>query len=182
MDAPACEHHPWPEFRPVTESTWEGVLSENCATGAPELTWTVYFDGYPDGRSGVQFHIEWIPFDVSSWRELEGAQAECEEFGEPIEAYLFDGEHSSFDYVRIEALHQAGTTVRFAIHLGWCEVDRVKVNDEDDWADIDRLRVVVDAEFKGIDIQTSNGRLADFIDTTGLALEAGGSAYRPTGA
>lgn len=182
MDAPACEHHPWPEFRPVTESTWEGVLAENWATGAPELTWSVYFDGYPDGRSGVEFHIESIPFTVSSWRELEGARAECEEFGEPIEAYLFDGEHSNFDYVRIEVLRQSGATVRFAIDLAWCEVDRVKVESaEDEWADIDRLRVVVDAEFQGVTVRTPNHRLADFIDTTGLVFDASHDVYRPSG-
>lgn len=182
MDAPACEYHPWPEFRPVTESTWEGVLSENRETGAPELTWSVYFDGWPDGDSGVEFHIESIPFAVPSWRELAGAQAGCEEFGEPIEAYLYDGEHSNFDYVRIQALHQTGTAVRFVIDLGRCEVDRVKVESaEEEWADIDRLRAVVDAEFAGITVHTPEHRLADFIDTTGLVFDASAGIYRPSG-
>jgi hypothetical protein len=67
------------------------------------------------------------------------------------------------------------------IHLGWCEVDRVKVNDEDDWADIDRLRVVVDAEFKGVTVRTPEHRLADFIDTTGLVFDASRDTYRPSG-
>lgn len=151
-------------------------------TGAPELTWSVSFTGWPDEESGVNFEIESIPFTVRSWRELAGARAECEESGEPIEAYLYDGEHSYFDYVRVEVLGQVGSTVRFAIDLAECEVDRVKVEPEGDtWADIDRLRVVVDTEFEGIAVHTPEHRLSDFIDTTGLVFDASDHTYRPGG-
>lgn len=182
MEAPACAHCAFPEVRLTPEGTLEGVLSENWQTGTVELTWSVSFWGWPDEHSGVDFRIESIPFAVPSWREFGGARAECTESGEPIDAYLYDGEHSYFEYVHIQALNQVGTKVRFAIDLGECEVDRVKVDPvEHTWADIDRLRVVVDAEFTGIAVRTSNGRLTDFIDTTGLVLEASGDTYRPTG-
>ncbi|ONM49802.1 hypothetical protein B0T44_06340 [Nocardia donostiensis] len=182
MDTSACEHHSFPEFGPLSNATWGGFLAENWATGAAELTWSIFFGGWPDEDSGVGFHIEAIPFTVPSWRELEGAYAECSEFGEPIEAYLFDDEHSNFEYVRIQALHQVGATVRFAIDLAECEVDRVKVDpDEHTWADIDPMRVVVDAEFEGVTVRTPEHRLADFIDTTGLVFDASCNIYRLPG-
>ncbi|WP_040792875.1 hypothetical protein [Nocardia paucivorans] len=178
MKTPPCEWHPVPEFGPLPNASLNGVLAENWHTGAAELHWSIRFVGWPDERSGVEFQIEAIPFTVPSWREFAGVQVECNEFGMPIEAYVFDGEHSYFEYVRIQALHQDGTTVRFALDLAECEVDRVKV-DDDLWVDIDRLRVVVDAEFKGVSVMTPEHRPSDFIDITGLVPDASGSIYRP---
>ncbi|WP_040793643.1 hypothetical protein [Nocardia paucivorans] len=182
MDASACEQYSSWEFLPFSNALWRGSLSEDRATGAPELTWNVYFSGWPDGESSVAFNIESIPFEVSSWRELEGSYAECSEFGEPIEPYLFDGEHSDFEYARIHALRQVGKTVRFAIELDRCEVNTVKVDqDEHIFVPLGRLQVVVDAEFSGISVHTPNYRLTDFIDTSGLVPDVSGSVYRPAG-
>lgn len=164
------------EVHPITGSYWYGHLFENEALGyGPTLTWSLFVECQPAQRScgeiPVAILIDWIPLDVTSWRDIAGAQVECTEFGEPIEASVYFFDHRPYEYARIRALRQTGTTVRFSVEL---KGDQHGIG-------IDPLSVTADAEFRGIAVQLARKRaLAEFTDPAGLTFDARSGWYKPT--
>ncbi|MEV6392450.1 hypothetical protein [Nocardia xishanensis] len=169
------------ELRPVPWASLRGQLLDNPSVGpAPALTWLLEIPGWPDGNSSVNVTIDWIPLDVPSWRELEGAQVECSEADEPIAAYAYDGCWFQFEYVRIQVLRQVGTVARFDIELDYCdEMFSIELADGQ-ILETDRLCATVDVEFEGIRVEPDTDRqLAEFTDTADLVFDAGSGLYRP---
>ncbi|WP_328398130.1 hypothetical protein [Nocardia sp. NBC_00416] len=170
---------PFPEVcDPVSGARWRGRLWDNPGLGwAPRLDWYLRIPGWPDGSSWVNVMIDGIPLDVPSWRALEGAQVECTEFGEPIEATAYVGYHNGFDYVRIHVLRQAGAWARFDIELGGCESDRLELR-EGEIIETGWLSAIVDAEFEGIE-PAADRELTEFTETGGLVFDEDAGLYKP---
>lgn len=164
------------EIHPISGSYWYGNLFENEGLGyGPELTWSLFIECRPVERScgemPVAIVVDWIPLNVPSWRDIAGTRAECTEFGEPIEASVYFFDHRPYERVRVQALHQTGTTVRFSVELAG----------DEHGIGIDPLCVTADAEFHGIAVRLARQyEPAEFTDLAGLTFDARSGWYKPT--
>lgn len=165
------------EIRPVS-ATWSGSLFENKLIGIePSVLMGIDIEceDMPAEKmasdESVSVSVEWIPFGLESFRSIKGETFVCEIFGEPVEPSIyFDGIHHRFDSVIVEVLDQRGWTADF----------RIRISGDVDNLGLDAFELTVTAEFTGIGYGLDTpGRMAEFVDTTGLTLSESGRSFVP---
>ncbi|MEV5649223.1 hypothetical protein AB0L57_13300 [Nocardia sp. NPDC052254] len=166
------------ELPPSGTGTWRGeLLGTRSSDTPPTLTWSLRFSWPHDGSLDV--HVEGIPANVPSWREMAGVAAECTEVGEPISAWVYDGCHFEFEYARIRILRQIGTWARFSVVLAECDWGFAVTLPSGETFETDQIHTTVDADFEGISVPSAeSGELAEITDTAGFVRDAGAGFYR----
>lgn len=170
---------PAEEIRPVS-ATWSVSVFENSLIGVvPGVHMGIEIDceDMPEEQmasdESVSVSVDWIPFDGKDFRAIKGETFIGEIFGEPVEPSMyFDGIHYRFDKATVEVLDQRGWTVDFRIRFSG-DVDNLGLEEFD---------LTVTAEFTGIGYGLETpGRMAEFVDTTGLVPSASGRSFVPPG-
>lgn len=167
-DGPALE-----ELAP-NGGSWGGHLFDNPTIGLPpQLTWTfdVTFAEIKReyGVTSVGLTIDWVPLELSSWREMAGAESSSGSFADPIESSIYFLEHHRYDRVELKIREQRGEAVRLIAEVEG-DIDKLGIPSVavDQWLSFDRISVQLSDVSS---VQEAAERLATFTDTADLVGE-----------
>jgi hypothetical protein len=164
------------ELTPAPGGEWWGVLFENPDMSIPStLTWGFSFPFESLDEDGVAvplgLTVEYVPLAAAGWRSLGGHRLTSTGFMGLAEANVHHYLHHRFESIDIDLAEQRGQLLRAVVIVS---------GDVDDLG-IDPLHADAWLAFAGItvslpDLTSSDhalARLAEFTDTSGLALPQG---------